>query len=102
CMTCFGAAIVVAMVVYVGLSGSALIGAFTLFLFSMGMGIPLVVAAIAMSKVLPVLSRFEQAIRWIGLASSLVMVGFAVLLITGNYMVLTEWVYRLTGSTFPR
>ena len=22
------------------------------------------------------------------------MVGFAVLLITGNYMVLTEWVYR--------
>jgi cytochrome c-type biogenesis protein len=97
CMTCFGAAIVVAMVVYVGLSGSALIGGFTLFLFSMGMGIPLVIAAMAMSKVLPVLSRFEQAIRWVGLASSLVMVGFAVLLITGNYMVLTEWIY----STIP-
>lgn len=94
CMTCFGAAIVVAMVVYVGLSGSALVGAFTLFLFSMGMGIPLVIAAIAMAKVMPVLARFEQAIRWMGLASSLVMVGFAVLLITGNYMVLTEWVYR--------
>ena len=95
CMTCFGAAIVVAMVVYVGLAGSAVIGAFTLFLFSMGMGIPLVIAAMAMAKVLPVLSRFEKAIRWIGLASSLVMVGFAVLLITGNYMVLTEWVYKL-------
>ncbi|MBI4200728.1 MAG: cytochrome c biogenesis protein CcdA, partial [Chloroflexi bacterium] len=95
CMTCFGAAIVVAMVVYVGLAGSAVIGAFTLFLFSMGMGIPLVIAATAMAKVLPVLSRFERAIRWIGLASSLVMVGFAVLLITGNYMVLTEWVYRM-------
>ena len=95
CMTCFGAAIVVAMVVYVGLSGSALIGAFTLLLFSLGMGIPLVLAAIAMSKVLPLLSRFEKAIRWMGLASSLVMVGFAVLLITGNYMALTEWIYRL-------
>ncbi|MBI4302059.1 MAG: hypothetical protein HY664_05595, partial [Chloroflexi bacterium] len=32
CMTCFGAATVVAMVAYVGLSGSALVGAFTLFL----------------------------------------------------------------------
>jgi cytochrome c biogenesis protein CcdA len=95
CMTCFGAALVVAMVAYVGLSGSALVGAFTLFLFSMGMGIPLVIGSIAMARVLPLLSRFEKAIRWMGLASSLIMVGFAGLLITGNYMVLTEWVYRL-------
>jgi cytochrome c biogenesis protein CcdA len=95
CMTCFGAALVVAMVVYVGLSGSAAFGALTLFLFSLGMGIPLVIAATAMAKVLPLLFRMEKAVRWMGLASALVMVGFAILLITGNYMVLTEWVYRL-------
>jgi cytochrome c-type biogenesis protein len=95
CMTCFGAAVVVAMVVYVGLAGSALVGALTLFLFSLGMGIPLVIGAMAMARVLPLLSRFEKAVRWMGLASTLVMVGFAVLLITGNYMALTEWVYRV-------
>ncbi len=94
CMTCFGAALVVAMVVYVGLSGSAAFGAFTLFLFSLGMGIPLIIAATAMARVLPMLFRLEKAVRWMGLASALVMVGFAILLITGNYMVLTEWVYR--------
>ena len=33
-----------------------------------------------------------------GVASSLLMVGLGVLLIGGNYMVLAEWVYRLTGS----
>jgi cytochrome c-type biogenesis protein len=95
CMTCFGAAIVVAMVVYVGLAGSALVGGLTLFLFSLGMGIPLVIGAMAMARVLPLLSRFERAVRWMGLASTLVMVGFAVLLLTGNYMALTEWVYRM-------
>ncbi len=95
CMTCFGVAIVLAMTVYVGLSGSAFVGAFTLFLFSLGMGIPLIIAASAMAKVLPLLSRLERVIPWLGLASSLLMVGFAVLLITGNYMVLTEWIYRL-------
>ena len=95
CMTCFGAAVVVAMVVYVGLSGSAFIGASTLFLFALGMGIPLVIASTAMAKMLPLLSRFEKAVRWMGLASALVMVGFAVLLISGNYMALTEWVYRM-------
>lgn len=95
CMTCFGAAVVVAMIMYVGLSGSAFLGAFTLFLFALGMGIPLVIASAAMAKALPLLARFEGAVRWTGLASTLVMAGFAVLLITGHYMALTEWVYRL-------
>jgi cytochrome c-type biogenesis protein len=91
CMTCFGAALIIAMVVYVGMAGSALVGALTLFLFSMGMGIPLVIAAAAMSRVLPMLSRLERVMPWMGLASSAIMVGFAVMLITGNYMAFTNW-----------
>ncbi|MBI2872817.1 MAG: cytochrome c biogenesis protein CcdA [Chloroflexi bacterium] len=102
CMTCFGAAVVVAMVVYVGLAGSAALGALTLFLFSMGMGIPLVIAATAMARVMPLLMRLEKVIPWMGLASSLVMVGFAILLITGNYMALTQWLYRtIPGLSLP-
>ena len=92
CMTCFGAALIIAMVVYVGSAGSALVGGLTLFLFSMGMGIPLVIAAAFMAKVLPTLNRLERLIPWMGLASSVIMVGFAVLLITGNYMAVTTWV----------
>jgi cytochrome c-type biogenesis protein len=92
CMTCFGAALIIAMVVYVGTAGSALVGGLTLFLFSMGMGIPLVIAAAFMAKVLPTLTKLERVIPWMGLASSLIMVGFAVLLITGNYMAFTTWV----------
>ncbi|MBI4499480.1 MAG: hypothetical protein HY689_16455 [Chloroflexi bacterium] len=95
CMTCFGAAMITAMVVYVGLAGSVALGAMTMFLFSLGMGIPLVVAAIAMAKVLPVLFRLERIVPWMGLTSSVLMVGFGVLLITGNYMALTEWVYQI-------
>ncbi len=102
CMTCFGAALVVAMVVYVGLAGSAALGALILFLFSLGMGIPLVIAATAMAKVLPTLFRLEKVIPWLGLASSLLMVGFAVLLITGHYMALTEWMYRSLPGLSPK
>ncbi len=95
CMTCFGAAVVIAMVVYVGMAGSAFVGALTLFLFAIGMGIPLVLASTVMARVIPLLNRFEKAVRWMGLASTLVMAGFALLLITGNYMMLTEWIYRV-------
>jgi cytochrome c-type biogenesis protein len=91
CMTCFGAALIIAMVVYVGMAGSALVGGLTLFLFSMGMGIPLLIAAAAMGKALPVLNRLERITPWMGLASSVVMIGYAILLMTGNYMAVTNW-----------
>ncbi len=98
CMTCFGAAMVITMVIYVGLNGSMFFGALVMFLFSLVMGIPLVIAAMAMVRVLPLLFRLERLMPWMGPANSALMMGFAILLITGNYMALTEWVYRLTGN----
>jgi len=97
CMTCFGSALVVGMVVYVGLAQSALYGALVLFLFSLGMGIPLVIAAVAMARALPFLFRLERAVPWMGLASAVMMAGFGILLISGNYMIVSEWTYRLAS-----
>ncbi len=97
CMTCFGSALVVGMVVYVGLAQSAFYGALVLFLFSLGMGIPLVIAAIAMARALPVLMKLETAVPWMGLASAVLMAGFGILLISGNYMIMSEWAYRLVS-----
>lgn len=97
CMTCFGSAILIGMVLYVGLAGSPLVGATILFLFSLGMGIPLVFGAMAMARILPLLFRMEKVIPWMGLASSILIAGYAVLLITGNFMGASGLVYRLLG-----
>jgi len=104
CMTCFGSALVVVMVVYVGLAQSAFYGALVLFIFSLGMGIPLVIAAVAMARALPLLLRLETAVPWMGLISAIIMMGFGVLLISGNYMVVSEWTYRLASGSpsFPK
>jgi cytochrome c-type biogenesis protein len=98
CMTCFGSALVVGMVVYVGLAQSALYGALVLFLFSLGMGIPLVIAAVAMARALPLLLKLERAVPWMGLASATLMAAFGLLLISGNYMIVSEWTYRLARA----
>ena len=97
CMTCFGSALVVGMVVYIGMAQSALYGAVVLFLFSLGMGIPLVIAAVAMARALPLLMKLETAMPWMGLGSAALMAGFGTLLISGNYMIVSEWTYRLAG-----
>jgi cytochrome c-type biogenesis protein len=99
CMTCFGSALVVGMVVYVGLAQSALYGAVVLFLFSLGMGIPLVLAALAMARALPLLVKLESTVPWMGLISAVLMAAFGVLLISGNYMVVSEWTFRIVNGT---
>jgi cytochrome c-type biogenesis protein len=100
CMTCFGSALVVGMVVYIGLAQSALYGALVLFLFSLGMGVPLVIAAVAMARALPLLMKLETAVPWMGLFSAILMGGFGILLISGNYMVVAEWSQRFVGASF--
>ncbi|MBI2939853.1 MAG: sulfite exporter TauE/SafE family protein [Chloroflexi bacterium] len=89
CMTCFGAALGLGMLTYAATAGSALMGAALLFLFSLGIAVPLVVAAVAMARVLPLLGRLEVIAPRMALASSAVMIGFALLLITDNYHVVT-------------
>jgi cytochrome c-type biogenesis protein len=98
CMTCFGSALVVGMVVYIGLAQSTFYGALVLFLFSLGMGIPLVVAAVAMASALPLLLKLETAVPWMGLVSALIMAGFGLLLLSGNYMLIAEWSQRLVRN----
>jgi cytochrome c-type biogenesis protein len=98
CMTCFGSALVVGMVVYVGLAQSAFYGALVLFLFSLGMGVPLVIAAVTMARALPLLMKLETVVPWMGLASAVIMAGFGVLLLSGNYMVVAEWSQRVVSD----
>lgn len=99
CMTCFGSAVLIGMVLYVGLAGSPLVGATLLFLFSLGMGIPLVVGSIAMAKILPTLFKMEKLVPWMGAASALLIAIYAGLLISGNFMTLSSLFFRLTGNS---
>jgi cytochrome c-type biogenesis protein len=90
CMTCFGAAIVLGMFAYVFTSASPFVGAAVLFLFSVGIAVPLVVAAVAMARVLPLLGHLERNARYLSLASAGIMAVYGVLLLTGSTHVLSN------------
>ncbi|MBI3970228.1 MAG: sulfite exporter TauE/SafE family protein [Chloroflexi bacterium] len=95
CMTCFGAAITLGMFTYVASTGSVLMGAGTLLIFSLGFAVPLVVGSIFMARVLPLLDRLQRLVPALTLASSAVMLGFAVLLLTDRYHVVSDALARL-------
>lgn len=92
CTTCFGAAIVLGMVTYVGVAGTPLSGALIMLVFALGMAIPLMIGAAAMAHVVSRLSRLEKVAPYMVFGASAIMAGFAALLLSGNYMALSNLV----------
>jgi cytochrome c-type biogenesis protein len=92
CTTCFGAAIVLAMVTYVGVAGTPLSGAMIMLVFALGMAIPLMAGAAAMAHVMSRLSRLDKIAPYMIVGASVIMAGFAVLLLTGHNMALSNLV----------
>lgn len=101
CMSCFGAVIALGMLTYIASSGSPLSGALILFAFSLGISVPLVLTATVMAHALPFLGKLERWAPVMGIASSVIMVGFALILITDNYHAVSDLISRTVGIGYP-
>lgn len=95
CSTCFGGALFMSLMIYVGTVGSASLGALALLLFSLGIAIPYLMAAFFLSRALPLLSSLRRVASGVGLVCSVAMIFFGVILITDNFHIPSNLLYRL-------
>ncbi len=94
CLACFGGAILGVLLVYAGLLGTASLGALALFLFSMGVAIPFMLAAVGLSRVLPMAQRLQRAAPAISLLASGLMLFFGLSMASGNFHEVSGWLYQ--------
>ncbi len=97
CMTCFSGAIIATLLIYVGALGSASVGAAVLLMFSIGVAIPFLAAALYLSRVMPVLTHLARYAPLMGLASMVVVIAFGLVLITDNFHALSNAIYPYLG-----
>jgi cytochrome c-type biogenesis protein len=95
CSTCFGGALFISLMIYVGTVGSTSLGALTLFLFSLGIAIPYLLSAFFLSRALPLLNSFHKAASGVGLVCSVVLIFFGVILITDSFHIPSDLLYRV-------
>ncbi len=95
CATCFSGALFAALLLYLGTTASAAQGAMILFIFSLGVAIPYLLAAGTLSQALPLLDRLGRAAPLIGLFSGIVIVGFGILMLTGNFHGVSDELYNM-------
>ncbi len=97
CMVCFSGAIVATLLVYVGMLGSASVGATILFVFSMGVAIPFLAAAFFLSRTMSAMQWISRYTPQIGFVSMVVIVAFGLVLITDNFHTVSDIIYPWLG-----
>ncbi|OGA52917.1 MAG: hypothetical protein A3G24_26920 [Betaproteobacteria bacterium RIFCSPLOWO2_12_FULL_62_13] len=97
CMTCFSGAIIATLLIYVGALGSASVGAAVLLMFSIGVAIPFLAAALYLSRVMPVMTCLARYAPLMGLASMVIVIAFGLVLITDNFHALSSAIYPYLG-----
>lgn len=97
CLQCFGGAIFASLLLYVGSLGSPAMGALMLFVFSLGVAVPFLAAALAWSRVMPYVHRLHRATPYIALASSAMMILFGALMIADKF----HWVSGVLLDLMP-
>ena len=71
-------------------------GMWLLFVYSMGLGIPLLLAALAMERFLNAFSRFRRFLPAVQKAAGAILVLLGILLVTDSFVVLAAWLNRFT------
>ncbi|MBI1802716.1 MAG: hypothetical protein HYR71_13910 [Chloroflexi bacterium] len=94
CLACFGGAILATLLVYTGLLGSAWLGGLAMFLFSLGLALPFLLAALSLSWIMPLAVKLQRIAPVIGLVSAGVMLFFGLTMATGNFHVVSGWLYQ--------
>lgn len=69
-----------------------------LFVYSLGLAVPFLLAALALDRFFAAFQRFRRWIPWMERASGVLLVGLGVLLVSGSFTLLTGWLSEFTPA----
>jgi cytochrome c-type biogenesis protein len=95
CLSCFSATILTALLLYAGATGSPLAGGLVMLMFSAGVGVMFLIAALLVARAAPLSTWLIKAQPIIGAVSAVVMIGLGVLMVTYKFHLVTGYLFKL-------
>lgn len=69
-----------------------------LLLYSLGLGVPFLVAGAFTSQLAALIQRSQRAIKWVSIVSGILLIGVGILVFTGQLELLSAYLFPATGS----
>ncbi len=95
CLSCFSATVLTALLLYAGATGSPLAGGLVMLMFSAGVGVMFLVAAVLVARAAPLSTWLAKAQPAIGAVSALFMIGMGILMVTYKFHLVTGKLFEL-------
>jgi cytochrome c-type biogenesis protein len=83
-----------------GAAGGPAEGAFLLAVYSLGLGVPFIVAGLGVSKLAGAMRWFRRYARTVNVVSGALLVAVGLLLATGQFFQLSIWFQRTFPASF--
>lgn len=87
--------ILASILLLASVSATALQGLLLLLIFSLGLAVPFLLIAVGIGRAVHVISRITPLLNAISIIGGVFLIGLGVLLITGNFVLLISYGYRL-------
>ena len=100
CSHCIGPTLY-SMLIFAGSTTSAYSGATIMAMFSLGLAIPYLVAAIGITSVLDRLERVKHHMRTFAIVNGIILVIIGIIMITGNFGMITQLVTDILPFKLP-
>lgn len=97
CLQCVRGAVFASLLLYADISGSPWQGAFTLLILSLRIGIPYILVATAYTRIIPLIQRVRHFVRYISLASAVLLINFGALMLTDNMHLIENLILHRLG-----
>lgn len=95
CLSCFSATVLTALLLYAGATGSPLAGGLIMLMFSAGVGVMFLVAAILVARAAPLSTWLTKAQPTIGVISAVIMISLGLLMVTYKFHLFTGYLFEL-------
>lgn len=95
CLSCFSATVLTALLLYAGATGSPLAGGLVMLMFSAGVGVMFLIAAVLVARAVPLATWLAKAQPTIGVLSAAIMIFLGVLMVTYRFHLVTGWLFEL-------
>jgi len=86
--------VLAAVIALAGSTRDVRAGTIYLLVYSLGLGIPFIITALALNFVLPLFKALRRYLRAAEIVAGLIVVGMGVVLVTGSFLRFTGFVYR--------
>jgi cytochrome c-type biogenesis protein len=100
CSHCIGP-VLYSILIMAGSLGSITNGMLVMFLFSIGLAIPYILAGLYMDKIIKLIHKTQRISKGLNIATGIIIIGLGVLILTGNFYLLTAYTAKLLPFKLP-